>query len=175
MTPTGRSAGRSAGYWVGPEASSELLDGPIGDVDLDGFVLLCPDGVELLEGAEDAVHEMLVHDPDIDLAYGDGIATGDHGPKACLRPGFSPDRLAQQQYLGPVILIRGRALATHRAAADRLDLPVSRDQLERLAGRCQSIAHLPQVLYRSQGRDPADADPEPDGPAADRSPGRPTR
>lgn len=150
------SSGRPVGRWSGPVTSSALLDGPITDIDLDRFFLLCPGDVEVADGAEQAIGEMLIHDPDIDLAYSDGIATGDDGPQACLRPGFSPDRLAQQQYLGPVVLAGGRALVAHRTAGGRLNLPAKRRQLEELADRCQAIAHLPQVLYRSSSADPAE-------------------
>lgn len=144
-------------------ASLELLDGPVDAIDLDGFYLLCPDGVELLDDAEAAIGEMLIHDPDIDLAYSDGIAVAADGPRSCLRPGFSPDRLAEQHYVGPVILVGGRVLASHRTSGDRLALPLEHSQLERLADRCQAIAHLPQLLYRSSAPDPADATPPPTG------------
>ncbi len=145
--------GHAAEHWAGEVAPAAVLDGgPASHVGDDDLLVLCPPGVELFADAEAAIHEMLVHQADIDLAYTDGVRAGPDGDETCLRPGFSPDRLRDQHYLGPLLIVRGRVLREHRAAGDRLDLQPGREQLERLTSRCRVIAHLPQLLSRSARR-----------------------
>lgn len=169
--------GRPVDHWAGEVAPATALDltpgaeaGP-GGLDPDDLVVLCPPGVELFDDAEAAIAEMLVHRPDIDLAYADGVRAGTdgEGDETCLRPGFSPDRLRDQHYLGPLLLVRWRVVLDHRAAGDGLDLQPSRDELDRLTSRCRVIAHLPQILTRSARR----AEPATTRPVPDRRPLRP--
>ncbi len=136
-----------------------------------GLVTLCPPGVELFDDAEARIREMLVHDPDIELAYADGIVEPRSGPpEACHRPGFSPDRLRAQQYLGPVLWARPELVAAVDALAGgpedrRLDGqregqlggPLDHRVVRELADRCQTVAHLPQLLYRTTVADPPPA------------------
>ena len=154
--------GRAPGRWEGPVGSPAWLD-ETAAADPREPLLLCPAGVELLPGAEARVREMLVHDPEIDLAYFDSVevtpssAEGLAGPgptgRSCLRPGYSPDRLRAQDYLGPVVLIRREILTRHRRAGSDRPRPATpaleHGQRIDLADRCQVIAHLPQIVYRS--------------------------
>lgn len=159
VTATGRAPRRWSGEvmaadWAGGQPATMTAE----VIAADDLLVLCPSDVELLDGAEAAIAEMLVHDPDIDLAYFDGLlATGAHTTVA-LRPGFSPERLRDQHYLGPVLVVRGRALLRHLAAGDRLDLRPDPGQITRLAARCDVVAHLPRLLYRSTLADPVPAD-----------------
>ena len=93
--------------------------------------------------------------PDLDLAYGD--AAGPDG-EPWLLPGFSPDRLADQYYLGHVV-----ALRPHRLVSDG-DHPepgtVARAEIDgpwSAAAVARTVAHLPVPLSA----------PAP-GPASDR-------
>ncbi len=160
-----RRGGAVAG-WTGPVEALAGLDGPsrgsAGD-----RILLVPDGVELLDDAEARIREMLVHDPDIDLAYFDAIvAQPGRSEQAALRPGFSPDRLLGQDYLGPVVLVRRDLLRRHREEAGPFELPLVRDRLADLAARSPIVAHLPQLIYRT-GLAP-DPGALPSGPPSDR-------
>ncbi|MEM9561201.1 MAG: glycosyltransferase [Actinomycetota bacterium] len=158
--------------WTGPvEAPSALSRRHQGTAE--DRVLLVPAGVELVDDAEARITEMLVHDPDIDLAYFDAIVARAGQPdEAAHRPGFSPDRLLGQDYLGPVVLIRRDLLRRHRDEAGPFELPLDRDRLADLAARSPTVAHLPQLIYATElAPDPGEL---PDGPPSDRpSPRRP--
>jgi O-antigen biosynthesis protein len=163
----GHGPGSVAG-WDGPVQRAAVLDRSGPSLPPATHVLVCPPGVELVDGAAQAIEEMLVHDPDIDLAYFDSVDTSPPEPETCLRPGFSPDRLLAQQYLGPVLLVARRLLAAHRDAGGTLHLPPRLAEVQELADRARIVAHLPRILYRSA--DPvggvetvADARPAPPG------------
>jgi GT2 family glycosyltransferase len=187
--------------------------GPLTAADLTAVsadhLLLCPSGVSLLPEALPAIREMLLHAPDVELAYFDsfsdpagreagapvpgagwgrsmGSPAGREGDadraEAHHRPGFSPDRLRVQMYLGEVLLVRRGVLAAQLAAGDGIDLPPTLSQVNALAARCGTIAHLPRLLYRVDGEtgraggggpvDLVDAEPHDARLAAERFPGR---
>jgi GT2 family glycosyltransferase len=141
--------GRPVAGWAGPVERVAGLAGPVPALPAAGHLLLCPPGVELVDGAEALVREMLTHDPDVDLAYFDSIDDSGPEPLACHRPGFSPDRLRAQQYLGEVLLVRGRVLVDHLADGGAIDLPPTHGQVRALADRGRVIAHLPRFLHRA--------------------------
>lgn len=131
--------------WDAAIASPGPLAGTGADrVEADHLVL-CPAGVTMLPGSAASLREMLLHDPEVDLAYFDGFddLTGAH-----FRPGFSPDRLRAQMYLGPALLVRRRIVQEHLAEGGEVTLPATLSQANDLVARCRTVAHLPLLLYR---------------------------
>jgi GT2 family glycosyltransferase len=131
-------------------------------------LVLCPPTVALLPEAGDLIREALGRHAELDLLYADSYGpdqqapavaglgrVADHRPEegdiSHLRPGYSPDRLRAQMYLGDVLVVRRTVLVSHLAAGDDLDLAPSLGQVNLLVGRCRSIAHLPRLLYRTAG------------------------
>ena len=117
------------------------------------FVL---DGTELEPTAFVELLEVFDGHPDLDMAYGDaaGGPTGDAGGRLpWLLPGFSPDRLADQFYLGHVVAVRphrlvGTGEGPEPAVVDTMSLsgPWS------LAAVARTVAHLPVPLYTAAAR-----------------------
>ncbi len=127
------------------------------------------DGAELEPAALAALVEVFDRRPDLDMAYGDAAArtpasTADAAPESFdrapepepdpefdgpwLLPGFSPDRLADQYYLGHVVAFRPERLVSTGEETRRgtvrmptIDGPWS------LAPVARTVAHLPVPLH----------------------------
>lgn len=110
------------------------------------FVMFVEPGVELVAGAADEIRRAISHEPEVDIVYGDSVAEGVGGEIAELRPGWSPDRLRINNYLGPIVAYRSSLVA---------DLnPTSTHDLALLAGeRAQVVAHVPALLARGHNHD----------------------
>ena len=108
-------------------------------------------GCELADNAADQIRYMLTHNRTLELGYFDSTGYNPLKPAElidpCHRPAFSPERLRAQMYLGQMFVVaHPKALAFDPGGS--LLVSPSHSTLGRLAARCATVAHLPQVLYR---------------------------
>ncbi len=115
----------------------------------DDAVVLIGSGCRLEKRALAAMVNVVIGNPRIDLIYGDSIVESSHGSRPELRPGYSPDRLAGQSYLGGVIAVRRRLwdAVVDRRPAEPATLTGHR-RLMALARAARAVAHVPRPLYR---------------------------
>ncbi len=130
--------------------SAGLVDvacGAIDGGDLATFVMFIEPGIELLPGAAGEIRRAIAHEPDVDIVYGDAAVSTSSGAETSeLRPGWSPDRLRVNNYLGPVVVYRASLLAGLN--------PMSSHDLALLASeRARAIAHVPALLARGDTHD----------------------
>ncbi len=142
----------------GPGPSDLLIDmitaGP-GPVTLppsgsdDDAVVLIGSGCRLEERALAAMVNLIIGNPRIDLIYGDSILESSDGSRPELRPGYSPDRLAGQSYLGGVMAVRRRLwdVVVDRRSAEPVALTGHR-RVMALSRAARAVAHIPRPLYR---------------------------
>ena len=132
------------------------------DLSSDGRVLwlFMLDGAELEPLALRSFVDIFSRTPNLDMAYTDAAARlpdemEPSGPSEetvngpWLLPGFSPDRLADQYYLGHVVAFRPRRLVSEGPGTQQGR--ISPAQIEgpwSLAPLAATVAHLPQPLYR---------------------------
>ena len=93
-------------------------------------------GVTLAEHALNRIVTEFNHPTDLELCYSDGA--GVNG-QAVILPGHSPDRLAEQMYLGPMLAFR----RNRRDAAPTSDWAAAVEQARAAA----TAAHIPERLY----------------------------
>ena len=106
------------------------------------YVALLEPGAELLPGAREMIRETLGRYPS-QLAYGDSVVDAGGLSQVVRRPIFSPLRLREQHYLGPLTIVQVEWL---RRSAGELPLP-HHDQGYAVALRCAEVAlHIPQPL-----------------------------
>jgi GT2 family glycosyltransferase len=105
-------------------------------------VLFMPSDCRLAPDTHSVLHELFVHNPRVDLVYFDSAEQTMAGAEARHRPGYSPERLRAQQYLGPVF-------ATSRSLAEMVDptAPLDHADALELASRARSVAHVPRIQY----------------------------
>ncbi len=110
------------------------------------FVAMVDPGVRLLPTALDDLRIGIDADASVDMVYGDSFAMATPPDSIRrseqtveLRPGWSPDRLRTNLYLGPVVAYRASVIT---------DLnPTSAHDLALLASeRVRAVAHVPAVL-----------------------------
>ncbi len=125
------------------------------------YVVFLPAGARLVPDAAARLRELIVHNPTVDVAYFDSAGFHPGAPdelvEAYHRPGFSPDRLRAQMYLGDMLLVRRSLAEDFDPHGDHLTAPVSHAVAGRLtAGLFEStsgsrptvtVLHLPHVLY----------------------------
>ncbi len=143
---------------AGDGESETALSGP-GDLWL--FVV---DGAELDLAALSILVEVFDANADLDMAYSDaGAGTGsdaDAGTGSSdlaavdadmwgpwLLPGFSPDRLADQFYLGHMVAVRPRHLRPSGGWATIDGVRTAPEVLRPMAEAARRVAHLPMPLY----------------------------
>ncbi|MGI9596453.1 MAG: glycosyltransferase family 2 protein [Acidimicrobiales bacterium] len=106
--------------------------------------------------AHRSIFAMISHNPNVDFAYFDstGYQRSDRNEldQPCHRPGYSPDRLRSQMYLGEMFMV-SRAVAESLAAMGPDESPlVAAPPTHQLAlaatALSTAIAHIPRVLYR---------------------------
>lgn len=126
-------------------------------------VVFLPAGALLVSDATVQLRSLLVHNPAVDVAYFDsaGFRPGkpDELLEPCHRPGFSPDRLRAQMYLGEMLLVRRSLAEDFDPHGEQLMAPITHAVAGRLlnghvdgargTSLAVTVAHLPQVLYRS--------------------------
>jgi GT2 family glycosyltransferase len=97
--------------------------------------------------------------PDVTYADSYEIKKGS-GPKAMLRPDFSPERLRSQDYLGDVIVYRTAFLQDIGGIREGLGTAVFFDLLLRATAQATLVSHISSPLYRSMS--PRRSGSEPD-------------
>ena len=105
-------------------------------------------GVELAEHAVARLIEVFNEDPELQMAYTDAAGFGESN-EALLLPGFSPERLADQMYLGQLLAIR---VGAELKLSEPSVVGSGRDRWDVLGTavlKVSRVAHVPERLYRA--------------------------
>ncbi len=129
------------------------------------YLVFIPADCRLAADAHAAIHEMIRHNPSVDFAYFDssGYDLSDPGRLAepCHRPGYSPERLRAQMYLGEVFMVSrsvADATTTAEIEPDAIAAPLTHEAAMALTAASATIGHIPRSLYRTpEGRPPVEA------------------
>ena len=114
-------------------------------------LVFLPAGCELVSDATNSLRDLVIHNRTVDVAYFDSTGydrTDGQLVQPCHRPGFSPERLRAQMYLGQMLLIRRQLARSFDPTGELLQTPIAHSDASRLTATAASVAHLPQVLYR---------------------------
>lgn len=110
--------------------------------------MLTPDGLT-------AIADGLAEYPNADLLYVDDIDSihsgGSRRARPIHRPGYSPERLRAQMYLGELVAVRRSVAVAEDPAGDQLSSPLQHGRALSLLARCRAVVHLPRVLYERSG------------------------
>lgn len=127
-----------SGWWGLPPARTD-----------DDVVLVIRSGCRLEKVALAVMMSVLSRHPRVDLVYGDSILERSDGCRPELRPGFSPDRLIAQQYLGGILAIRhplwDAVVGQRMPGAGPVD---DHRRAAALGDAARAVAHIPRPLYR---------------------------
>ncbi len=114
------------------------------------YLVFVPAGCGIAERCPDVLRALIHHNPDVELAYADssGFVVGDrpHLVDARHRPGFSPDRLRVQMYLGELFLIARTVAESVDPDGRSLRAPLTLAQAHAVTRRSATIAHVPELL-----------------------------
>ncbi len=118
-------------------------------------LVFVPADCMLAVDAFDVIHDMIVHNPGVDFAYFDstGYRTGDPVRLAepHHRPGYSPDRLRAQMYLGEMFLVSRSVAESASARSTGIDAtitaPPSHESAMTMTALSGTIAHIPHLLF----------------------------
>ena len=126
-------------------------------------LVFVPEDCIVAPDAFDVIHDLIVHNPGVDFAYFD--STGYHAADPVRlaephhRPGYSPDRLRAQMYLGDMFLVsRPVAEAAEMkqgAPHATVTAPPTHESVLTMAALSGAIAHVPRMLYRVPLPEPA--------------------
>ena len=117
----------------------------------DAWIVFLRAGDALAHDALVAINEFLDAHPACDYLYGDshhGKASRFDEPSEVMRPGWSPERLRSQCYVGSMLCVRA-ALVTQCGGVAALTRAHEHDRALRLAEVAQSPQRIAHVLYTS--------------------------